>query len=144
MSALGWLLRPLSRPGAARARALLGGREPVLADDLANCFGVESAGAAQLRGNGCLALGPDLLVFAMWLPKRDIVVPRTRILEVDTPRSHLRKSVGRPLLRVAWAREDGVQDRAAWFVRDLDAWLAALGYDASAQAASPSAGTTTR
>lgn len=144
MSVLGWLLRPLSRPGAARARALLGGREPILADDLANCFGIESAGKTQLRGNGCLGLGPDLLVFAMWLPKRDVVVPRNRIVSVETVRSHLGKSVGRRLLRVAWVREDGVQDAVAWFVRDLDAWLAALGYDASAQAASPSAGTTTR
>lgn len=133
MSALGWLLRPLARPGAARALGLLGGRDPVLVDELANCFGVESAGVTQLRGNGCLALGPDLLVFAMWLPKRDIVIPRNRIQAVDTAGSHLGKTVMRRLLRVAWTREDGTQDRVAWFVRDLDAWLAALGYDASAQ-----------
>lgn len=133
MSVLGWLLRPLARPGAARARALLGGREPELVDELANCFGLESAGVTQLRGNGCLALGPDLLVFAMWVPKRDVVVPRNRIVAVDTASSHVGKSVGRRLLRVAWTREDGEQDRVAWFVRDLDAWLAALGYDASAQ-----------
>ncbi|MEZ5100316.1 MAG: hypothetical protein R3C15_11075 [Thermoleophilia bacterium] len=133
MSLLGRLLRPLARPGAERARALLGGREPVLADELASCFGVESAGVTQLRGNGCLALGPDLLVFAMWLPRRDVVIPRTRIVEVDTTRGHLGKTVGRPLLRVAWTREDGERDRVAWLVRDLDAWLAALGYETSAQ-----------
>ena len=102
------------------ARGLLG-EEPLLVDESANYFGRSSAGRFQIRGNGCLALGDEQLVFVMWLPRRELAIRRSAITAVDTADSHLGKRIGRPLLRVAF---DG--DVAAWWVRDLDRWLATL------------------
>jgi hypothetical protein len=83
---------------------------------------IDSAGRLQIRGNGCLALGDDLFVFVMWFPRRELLVSRTSITSVDTVDSHLGKRVGRPLLRIGFD-----DDVAAWWVRDLDRWLATLG-----------------
>lgn len=102
------------------ARELLG-EEPILVEESANYFGRRSAGRFQIRGNGCLALGEDQLVFVQWLPRRDLVIRRSAITAVDTVDSHLGKRVGRPLLRVAFD-----DDVAAWWVHDLDRWLATL------------------
>ena len=104
----------------ARARELLGS-EPQLEDDGANFLGRTSKSVFQLRGNGCLALGDEQLVFVMWWPRRELVIDRSAITAVDTVKSHLGKSIGRPLLRVAFEGES-----AAWFVRSLDHWRAAL------------------
>jgi hypothetical protein len=106
----------------ARKRALdLLGEEPMLSDDSANYFGRDSRGWRQIRGNGCLALGVDKLVFAMWFPRRDLVIERSEITSVTTVDSHLGKRVGRPLLHVSFGK-----DAAAWWVHDLDRWLASL------------------
>jgi hypothetical protein len=60
---LGWLRRRV----AAGVRARLGEGRILLIDDRANSFGVESAGAIQIRGNGCLAATADEVVFLMWI-----------------------------------------------------------------------------
>lgn len=99
----------------------------ILADDSANCFGVESRGRGQIRGNGCLAASPSEIVFVMWLPRRELSIPRDRVVAVDRTTSHLRKSVGRDLLRVKFTNAAGEPDSVAWFVRDLAAWEFALG-----------------
>jgi hypothetical protein len=113
----------------ARARetalALLAA-EPVLVDDAANFFGRESRGVLQLRGNGCLALSDDTLAFAMWFPRRTLVVPRASITAVEATDSHLGKRIGRPLLRIRFTGPDGEPDAAAWYVRDLPRWRATL------------------
>jgi hypothetical protein len=103
-----------------RARELLG-REPLLEDDSANFLGRTSKSAFQLRGNGCLALGDEQLVFVMWWPRRELVIDRAAITAVATVKGHLGKTIGRPLLRVTFEGES-----AAWYVRQLDQWLAAL------------------
>ena len=106
----------------ARARALeLLGQVPLLEDDAANFFGRTSKGKFQIRGNGFLALGEDRLVFVMWWPRRELIVERATITTVATTRSHLGKAVGRSLLHVTFGGES-----AAWLVRRLDHWLAAL------------------
>ena len=110
----------MRRRAGARTRDLLG-QEPLLEDDSANYFGRTSKSAFQIRGNGCLALGPDRLVFVMWFPRRELVIERSSITGVDTTRWHLGKTVGRPLLRVTFGGES-----AAWLVRDLSHWEAAL------------------
>jgi hypothetical protein len=110
------------KAGSLRAARELLGEEPVLVDESANFFGRRSAGRFQLRGNGCLALGDEQLVFVMWLPRRELAIQRSSITAVDTADSHLGKRVGRPLLRVAFD-----DDVAAWLVRDPDRWLATLG-----------------
>ena len=103
------------------------GEEPVLEDVRANCFGFESGGLMQVRGNGCLVLGAEELVFVRWLPRRTWRIALGDVLVVDAARSHLGKTVGRELLRVRFATERGDADAVAWRVRDLAAWLRALG-----------------
>jgi hypothetical protein len=105
---------------------MAGHGELELVDDSANSFGVESRGAAQIRGNGCLGLTADEVLFVMWLPRRELRIPRERISVVERARSHLGKTVGRPLLRVRFADEVGRDDSVAWLVGDLPAWEAAL------------------
>lgn len=116
-------LRALRAAGRARAEVeVLRGRTPVVLDDAALFFGLQSKGAVQLRGNGCLVLVDDELVFLQWVTDRVVRVRRADVLEVDTARGHLGKRVGRDLLRVRW-REGAGEETSAWFVHDLAAWL---------------------
>jgi hypothetical protein len=105
---------------------MAGDRALELMDDSANSFGVESCGIAQIRGNGCLALTADEVLFVMWVPRRELRISRERISAVERAGSHLGKTVGRPLLRVRFADEVGRDDSVAWLVHDLPAWEAAL------------------
>jgi hypothetical protein len=98
----------------------------VLIDETANSFGVESAGATQIRGNGCLAATEEEVVFVMWLPRRELRIPRDRITAVERVRSHLGKTIGHELLRLRYIDEAGRPDSMAWFVQDLAAWEATL------------------
>lgn len=116
-------VEPYVRTGERRARKLLAGKPIVRLDRIATSFGVESAGVLQLRGSGCLAASSDRLVFCLWKPRRDLVIDRARITDVETPRSHLGKSRVRPLLRVRWERENGGADSVAWDVAELQPWL---------------------
>lgn len=99
----------------------------VAADDSANFFGVESRGAAQIRGNGYLAASPDEILFIMWLPRRELAIPLSRVTAVERATSHLGKTIGRELLRVRFTNDAGQPDSVAWFVRDLPMWESALG-----------------
>lgn len=127
MLGLAWFaIGRLRKAGRARIdEEVLRGRAPQLVDDAANFFGLTSVGAIQARGNGCLVLTDDELAFAQWMPQRMIHVRLADILSVEETRSHLGKSVGRKLLLVRWRSESG-EDSAAWFVRDLEGWLASL------------------
>jgi hypothetical protein len=107
-------------------RARLGESEIVAIDETANCFGLETKGVFQLRGNGCLAATNDELLFIMWLPRKEISIPRAWITAVERAKSHLGKRIFRPLLRVRFTDELGRSDSVAWLVRDLPAWEAAL------------------
>ena len=107
-------------------RARLGETEIVAIDESANCFGVESAGVWQVRGNGCLGATNDEVLFIMWFPRKELSIPRESITVVERARSHLGKSIGRELLRVRFTNDNGQPDSAAWYVRDLPVWEAAL------------------
>ena len=98
----------------------------LLREDDANSFGVESAGAWQVRGNGNLALTKHELLFAQWVPSRLLRIPRKSIVEVGSVKSHLGKTVGKDLLRVVWTTDLGTQDSIALWVKDLDGWIEAL------------------
>lgn len=119
---MGFITGPLRR----RARRHFAGMV-LLREDDANSFGVELAGPWQVRGNGNLALTEEELLFAQWVPNRLLRIPRSAIVQVTKTRSHLGKTIGRDLLKVAWATELGKQDSIALWVRDLDGWLLALG-----------------
>jgi hypothetical protein len=118
---LGLITGPLRR----RAKRHFAGIE-LLREGDANSFGVESAGAMQVRGNGTLALSADELLFAQWLPNRLLRIPRSAIYEVTTAKSHLGKTVGRELLEVSWSDELSGSDLIALWVSDLAAWIEAL------------------
>lgn len=111
--------------GLRRIEHDLRGKPAQRIDDMANFFGLQSVGAVQARGNGCLALGEDALLFAQWVPQRDVRIPLHDVIEVDQADSHLGKSTFRKLLRVRW-KVDGREETAAWFVRDVDGWTTAL------------------
>ena len=92
----------------------------------ATSMGLESLGPKQPRGTGTLALTDDEVAFAQWRPEALIRIPRAAIRTVDTTREHLDKSMTSDLLRIRWAT-DGGEDCVAFFVRELDPWLADLG-----------------
>lgn len=114
------------RQVAEEVRARLGESEILAIDESANCFGVESAGATQVRGNGCLAVTSDELLFIMWIPRKGISIPRPWITAVERADSHLGKRIFRPLLLVRYTDDQSRADSVAWHVRDLPAWEAVL------------------
>lgn len=95
--------------------------------DTVRGLGLRSAGIGQVRGTGTLVLTSDELRFRQWVPDRETRIPLASITDVGRERWWLGKAVGRPLLRVTWLADGGAEDAMAWQVRDLDAWLAALG-----------------
>lgn len=127
--AMGLITSPLRRRAARHFAGLT-----LLREEDANSFGVESDGAWQVRGNGSLALTKHVLLFAQWVPNRLLRIPRKSIVEVTTTKSHLGKTVGRKLLKVVWTAELGTQDSIAFWVKDLDGWLDALGSGRSGSA----------
>ncbi|MDX1797016.1 MAG: hypothetical protein R3255_00060 [Candidatus Lokiarchaeia archaeon] len=98
----------------------------VLVDDISNFFGLESSGVWKVRGNGVLLLTEEELFFGMWKPKIDLVISIKSIIEVLNPKSHMQRSVFRPLLKIVFTNDNGVVDSAAWYVRKLDDWNKAL------------------
>lgn len=110
---------------AAEVVEQLGGDDVLLLDDRANCFGVESRGATQLRGNGCLALTADEIVFVMWVPRREVRMARHSITSIEAVKRWLGKTVGRPLLCIRYVGAEG-PDAVAFLVRDLAAWQTSL------------------
>lgn len=128
---IGGLTSGVARMRQARSRSKLvnslgGAAVVVLHDDVATCFGIESRGKKQVRGNGTLVLTKQELVFEQWVPNRVLNVPLAQIAQVDTTRRFLGRSRGGRLLRVSWTTPQGTSDRAAWQVQDVDAWLRAL------------------
>jgi hypothetical protein len=98
----------------------------LLVDDISNFFGLESSGVWKVRGNGVLLLTEEELFFEMWKPKIDLVISIKSIIEVLNPKSHMQRSVFRPLLKILFTNDNGVVDSAAWYVRKLDDWNKAL------------------
>jgi hypothetical protein len=119
-----WLMRRIAER-RTDLDAIAAGRQRLRLDQRANCFGLQSLGKTQARGNGFLALFEDELVFLQWIPKRDVRIRLDRVIAVDETSGFLGKTIGRPLLRVVW-RDPERRDSAAWWVADLAGWRAAL------------------
>ncbi|MFW9969760.1 MAG: hypothetical protein ACFFDF_06135 [Candidatus Odinarchaeota archaeon] len=94
----------------------------LLIDDFSNFFGLESSGVWKIRGNGVLLLTQKELFFGMWKPKKELLIPIDQIMEITNPKSHMNRSVFKPLLKVVFANQYGDNDSAAWYVRNLDKW----------------------
>lgn len=114
-----WLLKG---PLEARIAADYGTGKVLMQDLKANCFGVESAGVWQARGNGGLVLTAEGLHFFMFLPRKDLRVPLDAVTEVTLTKSHLGKATIYDLLKVRFVAE-GKPDSIAWFLTDPAAWL---------------------
>ncbi len=62
----------------------------------------------------------------MWVPKRELHIPISCISEVETPKSHLKKTKFIPLLKVKFKNDSGQADSAAWLVKNLSRWKEAI------------------
>lgn len=89
----------------------------VHSDYAANCFGLESAGRLQSRGNGALVLADKELCFFQFLPAKELVIPLDRVTEITFVHSHLGKATPFKLLKIAFDGPAG-PDSAAWWLRD--------------------------
>jgi hypothetical protein len=78
-----------------------------------------------MRGTGALALTRRELVFLVWVPRRELRIPRDAIESVETGHGVAGKWTAAELLHVRWRSGDSA-DVAALEVKDLEAWLAAL------------------
>ena len=94
----------------------------IYAEANANSFGVESRGMNQMRGNGLLLLTSHELVFGMFTPATEIVIPLTNITTIDIVKWHLGKSVFKPLLKVYFVNDEGNKDSIAWWIANPDGW----------------------
>jgi hypothetical protein len=115
------VLQGMKGPLEARIAAQFGSDGILMKDLTANSFGLESAGAWQVRGNGALVLTAKSLDFFMFLPKRDLRVPLDAITDVTLTKSHLGKATIYNLLKVRFSA-DGKSDSIAWYLRDAAAW----------------------
>ncbi|MGC9316539.1 MAG: hypothetical protein ACP5KN_00715 [Armatimonadota bacterium] len=115
-------LRAVAKRREAEADDALIGERILLRDPSANLMGVQSAGMGQVRGNGVLSLTEYRLHFLMWLPRREVVIPLSRVTGIETPEEFMGKSKHRPLLQVNFTGEEGHPDAAAWAVRKLPVW----------------------
>jgi hypothetical protein len=100
---------------------------PVIVDEGALFYGIKSRGPAQLRGNGYLAASDHELFFRPWVGKRRVRIRRDQMTGMSTPKSWLGKTQGHTLLAIWYTNDEEQPDAAAWLVRDLPAWEAALG-----------------
>lgn len=97
-------------------------KDVLITDDMVNFFGLESLGSWKIRGNGVLILTEKELFFGMWKPKKELLIPVKSIIEIRNPKSHMHRSVFRPLLKIVFKNENGESDSAAWYIRHLDKW----------------------
>ena len=94
----------------------------LLADDMSNFFGLESLGVWKVRGNGVLLLTEEELFFGMWKPQKELSILIKKIQEITNPKSHMHRSIFKPLLKVTFKNTNGENDSAAWYVQNLDKW----------------------
>jgi hypothetical protein len=120
-----FVFRLMRGPLEARINSELPEHDIVRKDLTANCFGLESAGVWQVRGNGALVLTETQLHFFMFMPKREFRVPLDSIVEVSLVKSHLGKATIQDLLKVRFAA-DGKDDSIAWYVPDARDWKSSI------------------
>jgi len=97
------------------------GRKIILMALDANFFGQKTKGGKQIRGNGALVLTEDELWFCLAVPQRELSIPLNQITAVELKKSHLSKTVFRPLLSVSFNYQ-GRPEQIAWHVNDPEKW----------------------
>ena len=117
------LLRHLQDDVKDRIAKVYKADDIVLEDTLANSYGLESAGAGQVRGNGGLVLTRTTLHFFQMVPSREVKIPLERLVETSVVKSHLGKTSGYDLLKVQFKTERGEDNSIAFFVKQgPEAW----------------------
>lgn len=100
--------------------------DEILMKDLgANCFGLESKGIWQGRGNGALVLTKESLHFYRFVRGADLHVPLSAITDLSLTKSHLGKSTPHNLLKVQFS-VDEKQDSIAWYLTDAKGWKSTI------------------
>ena len=122
---LRYVMRVARTDGLAVIADEFGDDTVLRADPMANYFGFASRGGQQLRGNGALVLTPKMLWFKRFRTNLPLDLPLAAIHGVDIVETHAGKKVGRPLLRVTFATDEG-DDSVAWYVKDAENWLAEI------------------
>jgi hypothetical protein len=61
----------------------------------------------------------------MAVPRNEVLIPLNQITSVSLPKSHLGKTVFKPLLRVEYQSLEGM-DSIAWAVQHPDKWKSAI------------------
>jgi len=98
----------------------LGEDNILLLDPAANCFGVKSLGAGQVRGNGCWALTRDRIFFKYWVGTREVEIPLRQVTGTRIAKGFLGRTMGRPVLVLAYRNEQGQEDECAWMFKDME------------------------
>lgn len=120
------LLERIQAPGASIGQSVKTPQEKPLKYARANSFGQESKGVMQVRGTGTLSLTHSALRFTLLIPHREWNIPLPNIIRIESPKSHLYKSQGVPLLKVVYHNESGQEDSIAWRVSALQEWIDAI------------------
>lgn len=115
------VFRFMHGPLEARVAAHYQPQQILLQDLRANCFGRESTGRWQLRGNGALVLTGEQLHFFQFLPQSELCIPLDAISEVTFTKRHLGKATLYDLVKVHFS-VDGQPDTIAWYLTDPLAW----------------------
>lgn len=119
------LSRRLRAHGRNQIAARFPAAELLRAETLAQSYGQQSRGVAQLAGSGALALTNGELYFLLYVPERELHIPLGSVKAVSIVRSHLGKWGGAKLLHVLFTRE-GSDDAIAWRLTDPDGWKAQI------------------
>lgn len=101
------------------------GQDVIMQTGNANSFGQSSKGIKQIRGNGALILTRQEIQFLMAVPRSEITIPLSQVTSVSLPKSHLGKTVFKPLLRVEYQSLEG-PDSIAWAVQHPEQWKSAI------------------
>lgn len=120
-------IKKMQAASAKMAEEDLSGKEIKYGEELANFFGQESLGMAQVRGNGILCITQDKIYFRMLMPSRVFRFPTNGIENIETVKSFLGKTKFVPLMKVTFTNEQGESDSAAFLVRNMSAAQEALG-----------------
>ena len=95
----------------------------LLMEKAANFFGQASKGPKQFRGNGILIFTDKGLFFEMWTPKKSLKIPISSIIGAEKANRFLDKTNLKPLLKVRFFNKSGIEDSAAWLVKDPEKWI---------------------
>jgi hypothetical protein len=90
-------------------------------------FATDPEEAGGVRGQGCLAVNDDALLFVATAGRKAFRIDRSAITAVDTPGDP--RSRAKSMVEVTYTDPDHGGVTASWRVPDVPDWLRELGYD---------------